>query len=129
MGYPPTIQYMAKRTKVGHYMAKETKFGYGFLFAGVALPYLMEKAFGRQVAMIAAVACLFVAICLLVAGHLHEHKRIASKVIFVLIALAFLGAGFTGRAWWKTEVPPPDLDAVVYEGDILFPASPSAMTA
>ncbi len=38
-------------------MSKETKFGYGFLLAGVGLPYLIEKLAGPLTALVIAVAC------------------------------------------------------------------------
>ena len=56
-------------------MSKETKFGYGFLFAGVGLPYLIEKLFGPLTALIIAALCTLAGVALLGAGHLHREKE------------------------------------------------------
>ena len=82
-------------------MSKETKFGYGFLLLGVGLPYLIDKLFGETAAIIVSGCCVLAAICLLIAGHLHERKGLATKVILVLVALASIGAGI----WWEVSRP------------------------
>src|ERR1035441_8912921 len=53
-------------------VSRETKFGYGFLFAGVALPYLIDKFFGTVPAAVFAIVCGIVAIAFLVSGHRHR---------------------------------------------------------
>jgi hypothetical protein len=88
-------------------MSKETKLGYGFLLAGVGLPYLIEKLFSPRIALAAAIVLMFVGICLLVAGHLHDRQRLATKVIFILLAVMVLGVGIAWRVRPKTEEAPP----------------------
>ncbi len=56
-------------------MSKETKFGYGFLFVGVGLPYLVERMFGPLTAAFIALAFLVVGVILLIAGHRHRDKQ------------------------------------------------------
>jgi hypothetical protein len=53
-------------------MPKETKFGYGFLLAGVALPYLIEKFLGAGPAAAVAIVCGIIGIAFLVSGHRHK---------------------------------------------------------
>jgi hypothetical protein len=55
------------------------QFGYGFLFAGVGLPYLIDKLFGPLAALIAAAICLLAGIGFLVAGHLDKEAPTARK--------------------------------------------------
>ena len=57
-------------------MSRETKFGYGFLFAGIGLPFLIEKLLGSLVALIVAAVCLVLGMALLLAGHLHREDPI-----------------------------------------------------
>src|SRR5437667_8593631 len=56
-------------------MSKEAKFGYGFLLAGVGLPYIIEKFLGATPAAIVAIICLIIGFALLVAGHRHNDER------------------------------------------------------
>jgi hypothetical protein len=49
-------------------MSAETRIGYGFLLAGVAMPYLIDKLFGAVPAMIASGVCLIAGAALLVTG-------------------------------------------------------------
>lgn len=86
---------------VSDYMSKETKFGYGFLLLGVGLPYLIDKLFGETAAIVVSGCCVLVAICLLIAGHLHDRKGLATKIIWVLVALSSIGAG----TWWEVSRP------------------------
>ncbi len=87
-------------------MSKETKLGYGFLLAGVGLPYLIEKLFTPKAALATAVILMIAGICLLVAGHLHERQKLASKIIPALIAIMVLGAGIAWRVRPASEEPP-----------------------
>jgi hypothetical protein len=56
-------------------MSKETKFGYGFWFAGVGVPYLMDKLFGQVPAFWCAILFTIFGAVLLVAGHQHREKN------------------------------------------------------
>ena len=53
-------------------MSRETKFGYGFLLAGVGLPYVIDKFLGPTAAGTVLILCLIVGVALLVAGHKHK---------------------------------------------------------
>ena len=72
-------------------MSKETKFGYGFLLAGVGLPYLIEKLAGPFTALVIAVACTVLGASLLLAGHLHRDREIASpgKISLVIRSIKY----------------------------------------
>lgn len=56
-------------------MSRETKFGYGFLLIGWAGPYLLERMFGANVAMVTAIVCTVVGGWLLFTGHLHGDEK------------------------------------------------------
>jgi hypothetical protein len=86
-------------------MSRETKFGYGFLLAGVGVPYLMDKLFGGLVALIVAALCTLFGIALLIAGYLHlgeVKKRKISRARIAITAFIFVGAILT-LTWavWK----------------------------
>jgi hypothetical protein len=79
-------------------VSRETKFGYGFLFASIGLPYLIDKAFGTLPAIIISAACLVLGVFFLIAGHRHRDRRdarsrgtMATIGMFALIG-AVLGA-------------------------------------
>jgi hypothetical protein len=111
-------------------MSKETKFGYGFLLAGVGLPYLTEKFFGQSTATIAAAVCLFLGICLLIAGHLHERRGLTVKVISALVALVLVGGGIGWRLMWSDHKHGKEMNAVKAEPQPHLPGpNPEPTTA
>jgi heme/copper-type cytochrome/quinol oxidase subunit 4 len=86
-------------------MSRETKFGYGFLLAGIGVPYLMDKLFGGLVALVVAALCTVIGIALLIAGYLHlgeGKKRKLSRTGIAITAFIFVGAIMTLTwAMWK----------------------------
>jgi hypothetical protein len=74
--------------------SRETKFGYGFLFAGAGLPYLIDKLFGPIAALIAAALCLLAGIAFLIAGHLDREgqPRRSRSVMATIGMFAIIGA-------------------------------------
>lgn len=83
-------------------MSKGAKFGYGFLLAGVGVPYLMEHLVGQRLAFGAALICTLVGAWLLFSGHTHgrhDLDRLRVIVVVVLIVVALGGAGWR----WKSK--------------------------
>jgi|SRR5882724_2725792 len=78
-------------------MSRETKFGYGFLFVGTGLPYIITELFGPLSAAIASSVCLVIGIGLLVAGHRHPEEGDArihfgkAALVVLLMAVAVVG--------------------------------------
>ncbi len=83
-------------------MSKATKFGYGFLFLGASLPYLIEHLFGASVALILALFLVVCGIALLYLGHIHRDKgekpiSLKSKIVIgtllaaICMVVCFLG--------------------------------------
>jgi hypothetical protein len=52
-------------------MSRDAKFGYGFLFAGVPVAYLISKFFGTWAGALGALACGIIGVCFLVSAHRH----------------------------------------------------------
>jgi hypothetical protein len=78
-------------------MSKETKFGYGFLLVGAGMPYLIERFVGSTYAYLAALLLVICGIFLLMAGHLHDHKGLASRITIVMLVVCSLLGGFGWR--------------------------------
>jgi hypothetical protein len=80
-------------------MSKETKFGYGFWFAGIGVPYLLDQMFGRVPAFWCAVAFTVIGAGLLIAGHQHreadEVPLTKPKKAIGYAVMALLLAGLT----------------------------------
>jgi hypothetical protein len=80
-------------------MARETKFGYGFWFAGIGVPYLLDQMFGRTPAFWCAVVFTVVGAWFLIAGHQHKEKgeiplTWAKRMIgYVVMAALLAGLG------------------------------------
>jgi hypothetical protein len=93
--------------------SRETKFGYGFLFAGAGLPYLVDKLLGPIVALVVAAACLLLGIGFLVAGHLdakrtHHHRGLMATIgMFALIGASSgaLVGSIVGAIWHLSSKP------------------------
>jgi hypothetical protein len=72
-------------------MSRETKFGYGFLLAGIGMPYLIERLLGPSTATVASLAFVVLGIVFLIAGHRHGKPitdvGFATSSVFVLAAL------------------------------------------
>src|SRR5437899_11755420 len=71
-------------------ISKDTKFGYGFLLAGVGLPYLIEQLFGALGATIIAAACTVIGLSLLIAGHLHRDAIAAHRSEVSIVRRGFV---------------------------------------
>lgn len=89
-------------------MSKETKFGYGFLLAGVGVPYLIEKLLGAVAALVIAALCVVAGVGLLVAGHLHRDKTIGFELpqsrttpILTVAAFHFLPLNQDHHSCWS----------------------------
>ena len=118
--------------KVCSRVSKETKFGYGFLFAGSGVPYLVEKL-GPTAALTAAALFVLVGVVLLIAGHLHrdaaegEVVHVSRTVTSVIVALvAILGVlvsmwFLVGRKLYDfAEVGPPPPVAVPMRPPVIY---------
>lgn len=99
-------------------MSRESKFGYGFLLAGVGLPFLIDKVAGAMLpAIVAASVCFVVGVVLLVAAHLHrddvrEERSLMQTIgYFILIGGVIGGAtgAIAGSAWVLVRKYRPDL--------------------
>ena len=86
-------------------MSKESKFGYGFLLAGVGLPYLIERLFGQAWAAWVAGLCLLLGVFFLVWGHLHERRGLAVKITWIVVAVVLIGVSVA----WRLYRPKPEL--------------------
>lgn len=85
-------------------MERDSKFGYGFLFMGASVPYLIEHLFGPTRALIVTVACAVAGVCFLWAGHNHRLRGqppISSKrkACTALLAIAVIFA--IGESSWQ----------------------------
>jgi hypothetical protein len=91
------------------FMQRDSKLGYGFLFIGAAMPYLIEHLFGPITALIATLVCAIVGVIFLWSGHLHREPldppmklvvRIGTTVlaISVIFCICFMG--------WKVYAQP-----------------------
>jgi len=86
-------------------MSRDAKFGYGFLFLGSALPYLIEKLFGSPLtAAIVTAIFLVIGIAFLVAAHRHgqsliAHRGLRGKVGIVLLTVVLMASVITGIVW------------------------------
>lgn len=80
-------------------MAKETKFGYGFWFAGIGVPYLLDQMFGKAPAFWCAVVFTVIGAGLLLAGHQHKEEGEVPltnlKKAFGYLVMVVLLAGLT----------------------------------
>lgn len=91
-------------------MSRETKFGYGFLFAGTGMPYLIDKLLGPVVAIVVSAVLTLVGLGLLVAGHRHKDTQ-ASRIkrkgfmatVGAFILVGALVGGAIGSIWWLTQ--------------------------
>jgi hypothetical protein len=112
-------------------MSRDSKFGYGFLLAGIGLPYLMDKFLGIIPATITAVVCAIVGIGFLIAGHRHREdgdtrpRRITWKtatLTVVLLCLLVLGIVYRLlRREVAGDQPPAPRSYLAFDGDIRFP--------
>jgi hypothetical protein len=74
-------------------MSREAKFGYGFLFLGAGLPYLIDKLMGPIPALIAAAILFVVGIAFLVAAHLdHKTASVRRGLMYTIGAFTIIGA-------------------------------------
>jgi hypothetical protein len=88
-------------------MSGETKFGYGFLLAGVGVPYLIDKLFGPLLATIIACFCLVGGVTLLIAGHSHRDSLLVPRTaraptlrrVFVVLLIVGASAALSVVAW------------------------------
>jgi hypothetical protein len=82
-------------------MSKETKFGYGFLLAGVGMPYLMDKLLGPAAALIVATVCTLGGITLLMAGHLHRETNApkSARSAAIPLTLLLIAGAVSALAW------------------------------
>jgi hypothetical protein len=82
-------------------MSRETKFGYGFWFAGIGVPYLIDKLVSQTAAFWCAVIFTAIGAILLFAGHQHRDagdrplsggKKIGSySVLVIMLAVLIFG--------------------------------------
>jgi hypothetical protein len=97
-------------------MTKEIKFGYGFLFVGAGVPYLIEQLLGFRSAILISIAFVVVGCALLWMGHRHSDYApqrtwlswlaIGASLI-PIIAFAWMGAIRIKPKEASIEVPHP----------------------
>jgi hypothetical protein len=89
-------------------MPKDQKFGYGFLFVGAGMPYLIDKFFGPLPAAVVSIILFVVGILFLISAHLHRDKdapprgvryRYANMVVILLLIVVSMG----GIIWAITK--------------------------
>jgi hypothetical protein len=90
--------------------------GYGFLFMGFSVPYLIEHFFGPTSALIVAVICTVVGVCFLGAGHLHRlpdqaplsaKRKALTALLMLAIICTVCEASWHIYAVHRPEVAPP----------------------
>ena len=99
-------------------MRRETKLDYGYLLAGIGVPYLVQEGFGPRLGLIAAMVSVVVGFLLLIWGHVHREKgepfpiksRLGRAGLFVLVG-AVLGSGVVGVKWAIHNKPQPKENA------------------
>lgn len=95
-------------------MEKATKYGYGFLLAGCALPYLIDKLLGKTAAIVTSVVLLILGVAFLIAGavHVDESARAARKTSkWAIVVAIVLVCGIVGMVWWIDKHP--DMQAII----------------
>lgn len=84
-------------------MERDSKLGYGFLLLGVSVPYLIERIFGPQSALVVIVICAVFGVCFLWTGHNHRlsgqpaislKRKIYTAVLTCAIICTILEAGW-----------------------------------
>ncbi len=106
-------------------MPKETKLGYGFLLAGIGVPYLISELFGPTSAFLIAIICTGIGIGFLVSGHTHRREDLRWLRVTAMVLLAVVALGASGWRLWIASVPvAPPADAIVYWGENDQPGQP-----
>jgi hypothetical protein len=72
-------------------VSRETKFGYGFLLAGVGVPFLIFDIFGFNAAVIVASCFTVLGVALLIAGHRHKEERTRRGVMATIGLYTLIG--------------------------------------
>ena len=78
-------------------ISRETKIGFGFLLAGIAIPYLIDKLFGPIAVTIIFCFCLVVGIYFLISAYMHRDSAStfrstkASILRYAVVALFIMG--------------------------------------
>ena len=95
-------------------MQRDTKLGYGFLFVGLALAYLLSLILGTVAGIVIAVASLLIGVVFLISGHLHSDENlrqgeIARRTIQIFVptlelCMALVGISFV--AWAMFSLSP-----------------------
>jgi hypothetical protein len=84
-------------------MGRDSKLGYGFLFMGVAMPYLIEHFLGATVALVATVLCALIGVMFLLSGHTHRDaaeppitlfRKIVTSILAVAVIVAICLVGW-----------------------------------
>ena len=91
-------------------MERDTKLGYGFLFVGYGMPFLVERLLGENAAIWTAVICSLLGVGFLIAGHFHGRKA-ARGIWKHVAAAALLVCGIAFVAWWIYAHP--DMEAAI----------------
>jgi hypothetical protein len=88
---------------------REDKFGYGFLFVGLFMPYLLEQFLGPLPALLAAVTGTVAGIVCIAWGHLgkEEQPSLPSKIAVSVLALAAICTTvlFGWKVYEKSQQP------------------------
>lgn len=77
-------------------MSRDAKFGYGFLLAGVGMPYLIDYLFGPTAAFIVAFVCSLAGAGFLVFAHTHGRNDLRRVQIWMAIGLVLVALGGSG---------------------------------
>lgn len=94
-------------------MSRETKFGYGFLFVGAGMPYLIDKLLGPTYAIDTAILFTFVGIYLLFLAHAGETSKRAPWIVGLGMALVTCSLFWYVHSLYD-QLKPSEIPAVIF---------------
>ena len=97
-------------------MERDSKLGYGFLFVGVSMPYLIEHLFGPTYALVVTLVCATIGVCFLWAAHNHRlpdqppisaKRKVCTALLACAVIYTISEAGWHVYTPRRPIVPPP----------------------